>query len=134
MCNPCVRYKVLPMCPEWTLKKMVGMRGFEPPTSCSRNKRSSQAELHPETNAGPYSAWLERFTLSAYFAHLRCASGAHLRCDRLSYIPKKYRKSDDCLTRARSSSQQVEEVRALCPKPSGLLEGSRADKRQGLVL
>ena len=27
---------------------MVGVRGFEPPASCSQSKRSSQAELHPD--------------------------------------------------------------------------------------
>ena len=28
--------------------EMVGVIGFEPTTSCSQSKRSSQAELHPE--------------------------------------------------------------------------------------
>ena len=30
---------------------VVGVAGFEPTTSCSRSKRSSQAELHPERGA-----------------------------------------------------------------------------------
>ena len=30
------------------IKKMVGVRGFEPPASASRTQRSSQTEPHPE--------------------------------------------------------------------------------------
>ena len=32
--------------------KMVGVDGFEPPTSCSQSRRSSQAELHPDKKEG----------------------------------------------------------------------------------
>ena len=31
-------------------KKMVGVRGFEPPASASRTQRSSQTEPHPDLN------------------------------------------------------------------------------------
>src|SRR5688572_24495245 len=31
-CYPCLRYKPLPMCPEWTLSKLARPDGFEPPT------------------------------------------------------------------------------------------------------
>ena len=34
----------------------VGATGFEPATSWSRTKRSSQAELRPEIVAGPFAA------------------------------------------------------------------------------
>jgi hypothetical protein len=30
------------------LKTLVGASGFEPPTSCSRSRRSSQAEPRPD--------------------------------------------------------------------------------------
>ena len=33
-------------------RKMVGVDGFEPPTSCSQSRRSSQAELHPDVREG----------------------------------------------------------------------------------
>ncbi|GAT87041.1 hypothetical protein CVCC1112_1700 [Paenarthrobacter nicotinovorans] len=34
--------------PESDTKHRVGVTGFEPATSCSQSRRSSQAELHPE--------------------------------------------------------------------------------------
>ena len=39
------------------LKEMVGARGFEPPASWSRTRRSSQAEPRPEFQCGAAS-WL----------------------------------------------------------------------------
>ena len=37
-CYLCLRYVLLPMSPERTLKQMVGERGFEPPTPWSRTR------------------------------------------------------------------------------------------------
>ena len=39
-----------PVIKDWIVenKKMVGVRGFEPPVSASRTQRSSQTEPHPD--------------------------------------------------------------------------------------
>jgi hypothetical protein len=37
------------------IRKMVGMAGFEPATSCSQSRRANQAALHP---GGPAVAYL----------------------------------------------------------------------------
>ena len=41
-------WKVSPMCPVWTRRKVVGAKGFEPSTSWSRTRRASQAALRPD--------------------------------------------------------------------------------------
>ena len=40
-CYPCSRYILLPMSPGWTMKILVGARGFEPPTPWSRTRFES---------------------------------------------------------------------------------------------
>lgn len=47
VCNPCVRYEVLPMCPEWTRIDLVGLAGFEPTTSRTPNVRATKLRYSP---------------------------------------------------------------------------------------
>ena len=46
-CHPCLRYVPLPMSPGWTRQKMVGVRGFEPPTPCSRSRCATRLRYTP---------------------------------------------------------------------------------------
>ena len=41
-----LRYVVLPMCPGWTLKEVVGASGFEPPTSWSRTVKMKLQKIY----------------------------------------------------------------------------------------
>src|SRR5690348_7211273 len=56
-----------------SLKRMVGASGFEPPTSWSRTRRSSQAEPRPEgETAGTEDPCAEEFSI-AYFGERHSA-------------------------------------------------------------
>src|SRR5688572_2854981 len=46
-CYLCLRNNLLPMYPEWTLGKVVGARGFEPPTPRSRTECSTRLSHAP---------------------------------------------------------------------------------------
>src|SRR5262249_14264846 len=48
------------MSPDCTKSKMVGASGFEPPASCSRSRRASQAALRPDNRHGTRSLLFDR--------------------------------------------------------------------------
>ena len=82
-------------------KKMVGVRGFEPPASASRTQRSSQTEPHPDLkasvtevcldNISPISSFASPFAF--FFGFFRTPSwqeDVKKRLTRLAFISKSY--------------------------------------------
>src|SRR6201988_3693331 len=57
-CYPCLRYVVSPMSPGWTLKRLVGLGGLEPPTSPLSGARSSHLSYRPQHRSGTVHNYL----------------------------------------------------------------------------
>src|SRR6185312_2192326 len=85
---PQVAYSCVDEKPEGSdilLKRMVGASGFEPPTSWSRTRRSSQAEPRPEgETAGTEDPCAEDFSI-AYFGE-RHSADPPFRAVRRPYV------------------------------------------------
>jgi len=50
-CYPCLRYNVLPICPEWTLEKLERASGIEPPSLPWQGNRASCMGMHGDASS-----------------------------------------------------------------------------------
>ena len=80
----------------WDQRKVVGATGFEPATSCSQSKRSSRAELRPESRSHLQLSGTQRFPTknveilisTANLASFNSLSSVEMELAELSYAPK----------------------------------------------